>query len=326
MQPSQTHEHPPGLSLAGAGVVLIVNPASGRGQGRRALPQVEAALAGAGARTQVYETQGPGEATTQAQRATEAGAALVVALGGDGTLHEVVNGICAAAPPPATSAPALGLIPCGTGNDYARMLGLSGRDLPGATEALVAGRLRRVDLGRIEGAGPRPEWFCNNVGLAFMAAANAAHTESRLPAALSYSLGGLLAYLGFRPEPFRVSADARAWAGSLAIGQVGIGRYCGGGVALTPDADLSRGRFQVFLLESRGKLRGLLAWPKVARGQKVAGTTILSGRRVKLEGPANFLIHADGEVLRAQAGVLELSLVPDALRVVCTGEFDSRGR
>lgn len=307
---------PPPLALAGASVVLILNPASGRGQGARALPALQSALSEVGARCEVHETQAPGEAAARARAASEGGAALVVALGGDGTLHEVVNGICAASPPPAADAPALGLVPCGTGNDYARMLGLSARDPQGATAALLAGKLRWVDLGRIDGTGPRPEWFCNNVGLAFMAAANAAHTESRLPAALSYSLGGLLSYLGFRAQPFEVTADARTWRGALAIGQVGIGRYCGGGVALTPDASLSSGRFQVFLLEDRGKLRGFLRWPQIARGRKVPGTTLLSGRRVTIKGPPDFLIHADGEVLRARVGELRLSLVPDALRVV----------
>lgn len=304
------------IELAGADVLLIANPTSGRGQGSRALPEVEAALRAAGAQVRVHRTQGPGEAKTQASIAARAGVTLVVAIGGDGTLHEVLNGLCSAHPPPHASLPALGLIPSGTGNDYARMLGVPSRDPEGAATVLAKGLFRRVDLGRIEGCGPTPEWFCNNVGLAFMAAANAAHTESRLPAALSYSLGGFLSYISYEPEPFHVDADTRSWEGELMVGQVGIGRFCGGGVDLTPDARLDAGRFQVVLIPKRGKVRGFVEWPSIARGEKITGTQVLTGTRIRIKGRPGFLIHADGEVLRATVGELTISLVPAALRVI----------
>lgn len=307
------------LELAGAEVLLIANPTSGRGRGGRALPEVEAALRAAGAQVRVHRTQGPGEALAQGSLAARAGVALVVAIGGDGTLHEVLNGLCKTHAPPHAGLPALGLIPTGTGNDYARMLGLPARD-PARTAAILAkGQVGRVDLGRIEGVGPEPEWFCNNVGLAFMAAANAAHTESRLPAALSYSLGGFISYLSYQTEPFRIEADQRSWEGTLSVGQIGIGRYCGGGVDLTPDARLDRGRFQVVLIPDRGKVRGFVEWPRIASGEKVSGTQVLTGEVIKIKGRPGFLIHADGEVRRATVGELRLTLVPAALRVVCGG-------
>lgn len=313
MSPATTPER---IELRGAEVLLIANPTSGRGQGSRALPEVEAALRAVGAQVRVHRTQGPGEAQEQAGQAVRAGVALVVALGGDGTLHEVLNGLCAAKTPPDAALPALGLVPSGTGNDYARMLGIPARDPASAAAILAKGELRRVDLGRIEGCSPTPEWFCNNVGLAFMAAANAAHTESRLPAALSYSLGGFLSYLSYQPEPFRVEAEGRSWEGDLMVGQIGIGRFCGGGVDLTPDAGLDRGRFQVVLIPKRGKVRGFVQWPSIARGEKIPGTQVLTGARVRLKGRPGFLIHADGEVRRATVGELTLTLVPAALRVI----------
>ncbi len=304
------------IGLEGAEVLLIANPTSGRGQGSRALPEVETVLRAAGAQVRVHRTQGPGEAKERASRAAQDGTSLVVAVGGDGTLHEVLNGLCSARTPPDAALPALGLVPSGTGNDYARMLGVPSRDPAGAAALLAKGQLRRVDLGRIEGCSPTPEWFCNNVGLAFMAAANAAHTESRLPAALSYSLGGFLSYVSYQPEPFQVEAEGRTWEGELMVGQIGIGRFCGGGVDLTPDAGLDHGRFQVVLIPKRGKLRGFVQWPSIARGEKIPGTQVLTGTRIRLKGRPGFLIHADGEVRRATVGELTLTLVPAALRVI----------
>lgn len=211
----------------------------------------------------------------------------------------------------------MGLVPVGTGNDYARMLGIPGRDPAAAAEVLLAGAVREVDVGAFEGGDQGPEYFCNNIGLAFMAAANAAHEETRfLPGRLSYSLGGLLSYVRYRAERLAVTVDGVTVEGRWMIVQIGIGKYCGGGVCLTPDAKLDNGRMDVCLVAARSKLRGFLQWPRLAKGERLDDMTVLAGKRLRIMGQRGFLMHADGEVRRVPTGVLVVRLIPAGLRVL----------
>ena len=294
-------------------LVLIANPAAGKGRGARALAAVEQTLRAAGVAYEVRQTGGPGEGTRLAAAATREGVETLVTVGGDGSFHEVLAGVLAEAP---RETPTLGLIPVGTGNDYARMLGLSGDDPAGAARTLLEGRVRAVDVGRLEGGDAGPEHFCNNVGLAFMAAANAAHERARfLPGRLSYSLGGVASFLAYRAERLEVWVDDVALEGRFLIVHIAIGRYCGGGICLTPGADIDAGEFHVCLLPERSKVKAMLQWSRIAAGERVGDMEILTGTRVRVHGARGFLIHADGEVRRVPTGVLEATLRPKLLRV-----------
>lgn len=307
----------PRLEWAREQVLLLANPTAWRGRGDEALEVVEGALRAAGVEPAVHRTRGPGDARERAARAEREGVGVLVPIGGDGTLHEALNGLCDAAPAGRPRA-ALGLIPVGTGNDYARMLGIPRRDPAAAAQVLLEGRTRRVDLGRLRGAGAGVETFCNNVGAAFLATANAAHEVHRyLPGRLSYSLGGFIEFLRYQAFPLLIHVDGRTLACEATGIQVSIGSFCGGGIDLAPDAHLDDGRLQVFVLRRQGKVRTVLEWPRVARGEKVGDVTILSGREVELERPdgRELLLHADGEVLRAP-GRARVGIDPGALRVI----------
>jgi YegS/Rv2252/BmrU family lipid kinase len=294
--------------------VLIANPAAGRGRGDVALREVEDVLRGSGCAMETHRTAGPGEATRLAERAAASGRTAVVAVGGDGTLHEVLNGLLRAQ---VEERPALGIVPVGTGNDYARMLRIPGREAPTAARILRDGPIRTVDVGRLEGGDKGPEFFCNNVGLAFMADANAGHELSRiLPGRLSYSLGGFAAYLKFHADSLTVTVDDVSLSGRFMIVHVGLGRYCGGGICLTPDASLDDGELHVCIVAERSKLKGFLQWPQLARGLKLDDVSVLKGRRVRVQGPRDMLAHADGEVRRVPTGVLVMTLLPGRLELI----------
>lgn len=309
-----------GLELEREQVLLLANPTAGRGRGDEALEAVERALRAGGVEPAVHRTRGPGDARERAAQAEREGVGVLVPIGGDGTLHEALNGLCDASSDGRPRA-ALGLVPVGTGNDYARVLGIPGRDPRAAARILLEGRTRRVDLGRLRGAGEGVETFCNNVGAAFLATANAAHEVHRyLPGRLSYSLGGFIEFLRYRAFPLVIRVDGRTLACEATGIQVSIGRFCGGGIELAPDAQLDDGRLQVFVLRRQNKLRTVLEWPRVARGEKVGDISVLSGREVELERPdgRELLLHADGEVLRAP-GLARVGIDPGALRVICAG-------
>ena len=151
--PSETHPE--------RRLTVILNPAAGRGAGRKRRGELETALtevvkrqAGRTITWRIMETARPGDGTLFARQAVEEGADIVAAAGGDGTLGEVLNGI-------AGSTATLGLIPLGTGNDFARQLGIS-HDLTLAVDILICGIPRPVDLGRTQ-----DRWFINVAGCGF---------------------------------------------------------------------------------------------------------------------------------------------------------------
>jgi len=138
---------------------LIANPAAGRGRVARQLPEIQQMLKSLNVETDLVRTRAPGEGSDLAARAKQDGYDLVIAVGGDGTVHEVVGGLVAAAGD--GTAGALGVIPLGTGNDFIKMLDIP-KDWRAACAKIAAGKTRRIDLGRVNGAV-----FDNNVGIGF---------------------------------------------------------------------------------------------------------------------------------------------------------------
>src|SRR5450756_1810236 len=125
-------------------VVVIVNPTAGNGRAARIRPEVERALRSHGLTFAVFATAGPGDATSLASTAVESGCDLVIAVGGDGTLNEVVNGLLANR---ALTPPTLGVVSCGSGCDFIRSLGIP-RGVP-AVAVIARGNTRLIDVGRV---------------------------------------------------------------------------------------------------------------------------------------------------------------------------------
>ncbi|HLM69580.1 MAG TPA: diacylglycerol kinase family protein, partial [Longimicrobium sp.] len=136
---------------------VIVNPTAGQGAAARALALVDAEMARAGAVHTIVQTARRGHAAELAEAAARDGWPAVVAVGGDGTVHETVNGLMRAAED-GPSVP-LGIVGVGSGNDFAQLAGVP-RDVAGAVRALVSAEPRAVDVGRVNG-----EWFSNGVGI-----------------------------------------------------------------------------------------------------------------------------------------------------------------
>ena len=257
-------------------------------------------------------TAAPGDATRLA--AETAGWSVVVAIGGDGTLHEVLNGLMAVE---RAQRPVLGVVPAGTGNDYAQALGIPLHDPEAAAQALVEAPVRRVDVGRLEGTERGQIFFGVGIGFAMMAAANAELERSRpLPGKLSYFVGGVVALLTFEAPVLSLTIDGVSGSGRFMIVHIGLCPTTGGGFCLTPEAGLETGRLHVSTVTNRSKLLGLLQWPWLSRGRQLAGVQILTGQRVRVEGEPGLLVHVDGELMSVPTGIVETSLLPRELEVL----------
>ena len=247
-------------------------------------------------------TEHPGHAIELARKARSEGRRLVVAAGGDGTVHEVVNGLLVDGPARSGERlPALGLIPAGSGCDYARTFAVP-PDLAAAIDHLRTAEERLVDVGevRCQGEdGERLRFFVNvaEVGIG----ADVAERASRLPRSLGpgrYALAFLLTLAGQRRVIAEVEVDGQCGDGPLTNLVVALGQYYGGGMKVAPSADPSDGQFEV-QIQTGSKLDYALAMPKVFRGTHLPHPRVREERAeaVDVRCTPNARLEADGEVL-----------------------------
>jgi YegS/Rv2252/BmrU family lipid kinase len=307
---------------------LVVNARAGRGRGAQAGASAREALEHRGTKVETFTTTGPGDAAAIARRGRHEGAAVVAAVGGDGTLHEVLNGLAGDLLEGTTNGerrPLLGAIPVGSGNDYAKMLQVSRTDPRVAALALLDGQAQAVDIGVVEGAAPRegearPELFLNNLGLMFAGAANARIESTRgLPGWLAYLVGAGIELLSYEPPLAEVEVDGHVLErGHPTVIHVNLGRYCGGGVIFTPDAELDDGLFDVFVLGELTRLECIARWNAVTHGagRTMPDVAIVRGKEVVIREPAGELLHADGEVRRFAAGEVRARVLSKAIEVI----------
>ncbi len=291
-------------------IKLIANPIAGRGRGREVLPTAEEALRRQGLQVAIEVTTRPLEAMEIARRAAEEGCELVVALGGDGTSHEVANGLLSSG----NSQVALGMIPVGNGNDFVESLDLPVADLAAAVHRLRRGKVRVIDVGRIN-----DRYFINNAGTGFDA--RVAIQALKIP----FFRGFLLYFLAiFRTLPsyeiptITANLDGQVASMPMTLIVATNGRQYGGGFLITPDAKMDDGLLDICYARGLGRLGILRLLPELMRGTHVdkEPVTMARAKRVILDSPDPLPVHADGEIIYTDAHHLEIEIIPHRLRVI----------
>lgn len=281
-------------------MVLIVNARAGRGKIRGDIPQMVEHLERRGLEYEIRETQHRGHATEIARRSLEEGKRFLVAVGGDGTIHEVVNGMIendAALDPEAV----LGVVAGGTGCDFIKTFGIPPM-APHAVAHLDGDGSFPIDVGKItyvEDGVETIRYFANiaEVGLGAEVVARAA----RLPRFLGptvYFFAFWLSLGGHEPARVKVDLVDRAYEGPMNNMVVANGQFFGGGMKIAPRAAPTDGLFDVQIEHAR-KREAIAIMPKVYKGTHVPHPDIKQSKRVRLAIDAErpLLIEADGEVL-----------------------------
>lgn len=288
-----------------AKIGFIVNPTAGRGRGRRLWESFASTLSVFGEST-VWYSERPGHATELARAAADAGYQRVGAVGGDGTLAEVVNGLVG-------TDTALGIVPGGTGNDFVRGLGVP-LEMKSAAELLFTGETRKVDLGKIE-SGP---YFINVAGVGFDA--EVARTVNSYP---KY-LGGTIPYLAgiattlwrYKPYPVEIELDGTVLRRDIFLVAIGNASSYGGGMKICPDAKIDDGLFSVCIGSDIGRLEVLRLVPSIYSGGHVGHpkVEILTAKHIEIRSPHPVPGMADGELVGAVP--LAYDILPGALDLV----------
>jgi YegS/Rv2252/BmrU family lipid kinase len=292
-----------------SGVLVIVNPAADRGRAARHWPTVAQELERCGIAFEEAITAAPGEAVAIAQRGASTHD-VVVAAGGDGTVHEVVNGLMRAG-----GRAMFGVIPLGSGDDFEKLL--SPRD---AVERLRVQTPKPFDVGRIV-AGPETRYFANGMDIGF--GAHGARNVQRVPRMLT----GFGAYLGallltmvrYPLLEIRLQLDdAPPFALTTAMTAVMNGTTFGGSFHVCPDARPDDGVLDLLLVDAVGRLQILQLVPKILKGSHAGDPRLRLARakRVRIESGEPLLLEADGEIAFDGIRTLDIDLLPGALRVL----------
>lgn len=248
----------------------------------------------------VARTEGPGHGQELAAQAVSQGARYVVAVGGDGTVHEIANGLLRT-----DTDVALGVVPLGSGNDFAKIVGMHGHDPIRAVARLVTAKSQRFDAGRVLG-----EWFVNSVGFGFgPAVVQTRNKMNQLRGFLSYLVPIVRTFFQFEPPLFDVAAPGFRERGYMMMVEVCNGTTAGGSYRFAPDADPTDGKMDVCLIRRVSLPRFLMAIPRVIRGTHTSMREVALVKTAKLvvrspEQP--LVVHVDGEL--RQPGVNECTV------------------
>ena len=276
---------------------VILNPSSGRERGPEHLELLNTTLKAHFDEVTVAVTAGDGDAERAAAVAVTDGCEALFVAGGDGTLNEAINGLAAAG---VLDQIAVGIVPFGTGNDFAAALGVP-LETEAALQVLLAGRELRVDLGEVNG-----RVFVNTSGGGFIGEVSVAVTPQlkTIAGRLAYLIGGAQALMEFEPvqatitiEPgaVRLTHDLYAFA-------VCNSRLIGGGRLIAPNAIIDDGLLDVCLIEGMSALEFIALARKVAQGGHVEDPRVLyfQASAVDLQLSRDVNVNTDGEAFTGQ--------------------------
>lgn len=299
-------------------VKLILNPLANLGSAwkmaARLRPIVDE-LGGADWAGTVYPTH----ASELARQAGLEGYDLVVAMGGDGTVHETVNGLMELPP---EKRPLLGIVPLGSGNDFAYSLGISGKP-EDAMRQVFTGTPRPVDIGVFEDEHGHSQYWTNAVGIGFDAIVTI-HSRS-MPFLHGYPVyfASVLKTIAFNYYPFKISMvmDGQTWQQESVMMILCNGKREGGGFHVAPDSSPSDGVFSYLSLKRITRLQMLNTLVHFMRGTQFSLPYVQPGsfKRISLEADRPLVVHLDGEIiagLNSQMRSIKASILPGAVQAV----------
>lgn len=263
-------------------------------------------LDAAGISAEVALTERRGHAVELAQDAVRSGARVVAAAGGDGTIHEVAQALVG------TEA-TLGVLPMGSGNDYIRVLGIP-KDLAGAAAILARDKARVVDVADVNG-----RFSLNSFGMGIEGQIAADYRRMRfLKGEIGYLYATVFEVVRFRSFRAEVAGDGWTFAGKLLSVSVMNGPYAGGGYHLAPQARLDDGVLDVGLIGNYPRLVRFAVLPKTRDGTylNLARVHAKKAQRITIRSDRLLPVHMDGELLPEWIREIEVTLRPQALRVI----------
>jgi diacylglycerol kinase (ATP) len=262
----------------------------------------------------------PTHATELAKQAAEEGYDIVVAMGGDGTVHEVMNGLMQV---PADKRPIMGVVPIGSGNDFAYSMGITTKSAQALANALKAEKIQTVDVGLITDENGRTEYFDNTLGIGFDAVVTI--RSHKLPI-----VKGFLMYLtaviqtiilNHKAAKMQIETESKKWDENVIMLTLCNGPREGGGFMLSPQSNNSDGTMEFLTVTKVSRATMFRLVPEFLKGTHMRFEQVRMGefKTFKISSDLPLYIHADGEIYTSFGSNLRranFEIVPGALRVV----------
>ena len=285
-------------------IALLTNPTSGKGRGARARAAVLGRFTDAGYAVRDLQGRDADEALDLARGAVADGVEALVVVGGDGMVHLGAQVLAGTGTP-------LGMIPAGTGNDVARLLGLPRADPVAAADRVIGGRVRSIDLARSGAA-----YYVTVMCAGFDAVVNERANEMTWPRGqMRYNLATLAELRTFQPLPYTLELDGRTLRTEAMLVAIGNGPSFGGGLRITEGARVDDGLLDVVIIKPMSRATLVRTYPRLFRGTHTTHPQYEHHlvRSVTVAAP-DIVTYADGE----RFGPLPLTVecVPGALRVL----------
>jgi diacylglycerol kinase (ATP) len=264
-------------------------------------------------------TSYPTHAAEMARQAGEQGYDTVIALGGDGTVHEVINGLMQV---PEKKRPLLGVVPIGSGNDFAHFLKIP-LDPVDALHRALNGEPSTIDVGRITDEHGHSEYFDNTIGIGFDAVVTIRTRKITLVHGFAmYFLAVIQTIVAnFDCIPMQVETDQESWSQPTLMLSLGNGPREGGGFLITPDARMDDGLLHYVTIGKLSRLMMLRLVPEVQKGTHGRFKQFRMGTCKKMTTTAErpLIIHLDGEIFSGfgtDIRKVTIEVVPNAIRVI----------
>jgi diacylglycerol kinase (ATP) len=301
-----------------ASTFVIVNPASGSGKTGLRWSGWEAHFRAEGSIFDVGLTNESGHASRLAREAALSGYTKIISVGGDGTFNETLNGLIEN--DRAAADVQLGVLPVGTGSDFARALRIP-KDPRKAWQHLMNGKVSPLDVGRIDtrrGDKTVTRYFANVAGLGFDGEVSDRVNRSgrKGGGTIPYLTTMLAALLSYKNKMVKVTIDDRTIEGRMNSVIVCNAKYFGGGMHIAPHADWADGQFDVILLGDFNKLEVLANTPRIYQGTHLLHPKVkfLRGRSVSVETQDLMYLQAEGELIGEAPSTFKL--LPNLLKVL----------
>lgn len=264
----------------------------------------------------VYPTHG----VELAKQAAEEGYEMVVAMGGDGTVHEVVNGLMQI---PENKRPILGVVPIGSGNDFAFSLGITQKNEHALAHILKAEKIEKVDIGLLTDEHGRQEYFDNTLGIGFDTIVGIHSHKLPILRGFAMYLAAVVQtiIMNHNPMSVKIETDAETWEDKILMLALCNGKREGGGFLLAPEAKLNDGKMTYVSVQNVSRLMMFRLLPEFLNATHMRFKEIRMGEFKKLNITSNIplYIHADGETFTnfgSNIKKVSFEILPNALRVV----------
>lgn len=294
---------------------FIINPIAGKGRGRKLLQTLNQLIHKNFPDAEIVVTRRRMHAFEIASERKNDSSRVIVAVGGDGTVNEVGNGLIG-------GSAMISVIPIGSGNDFVKMFNIP-PDIHAAVEKIRNGNIRESDVGHVvirtfDGSEIK-RYFLNGIGIGFDAAvANQTTKFKHLRGISLYAVSVAFVLFNYQTPNIMMSLNGETMNGEHFLIAVGNGKCAGGGFYLTPEADIEDGLLDVCLVDNISIPQVVKIFPSVMKGnhKKHNKVHFYKTDALRVESRQEIMLHADGEVLATRAKDIEIVIIPKALKVL----------